>query len=95
MSSVHLMLSSDSFTLPKPGKPAIQGRVGRWTTTSTSAFTNTKLLIPIPMLVVVATLVLARLQEATVLLRITLEILSLIPLLMKVDKMTCIHDSCS
>ncbi|XVF50566.1 hypothetical protein PTKIN_Ptkin04bG0111300 [Pterospermum kingtungense] len=41
MNSVHLMLSSDSFTLPKPGKPAIQGRIGRWTTTSTSAFTNT------------------------------------------------------
>ncbi|KAB2013970.1 hypothetical protein ES319_D09G192300v1 [Gossypium barbadense] len=41
MNSVHLMLSSDSFTLPRPGKPAIQGRVGRWTTTSTSAFTNT------------------------------------------------------
>ncbi|XP_022765960.1 cysteine-rich receptor-like protein kinase 10 [Durio zibethinus] len=41
MNSVHLMLSSDSFTLPRPGKPAIQGRVGRWTTTSTSAFTST------------------------------------------------------
>ncbi|MBA0713598.1 hypothetical protein Golax_012624 [Gossypium laxum] len=41
MNSVHLMLSSDSFTLPRPGKPATQGRVGRWTTTSTSAFTNT------------------------------------------------------
>ncbi|OMP10022.1 hypothetical protein COLO4_04900 [Corchorus olitorius] len=42
MNSVHLMLSSDSFTLPRPGKPAIQGRVGRWTTTTnTSAFTNT------------------------------------------------------
>ncbi|KAL4295825.1 hypothetical protein GQ457_12G007440 [Hibiscus cannabinus] len=41
MNSVNLMLSSDSFTLPRPGKPAIQGRVGRWTTTSTSAFTNT------------------------------------------------------
>ncbi|KAK6249673.1 hypothetical protein SCA6_003678 [Theobroma cacao] len=41
MNSVHLMLSSDSFTLPRPGKPAIQGRAGRWTTTSTSAFTNT------------------------------------------------------
>ncbi|XVF30558.1 hypothetical protein REPUB_Repub16aG0068400 [Reevesia pubescens] len=40
MNSVHLMLSSDSFTLPRPGKPAIQGRVGRWTTTSTSAFTS-------------------------------------------------------
>ncbi|XWS37643.1 hypothetical protein CRYUN_Cryun19dG0062500 [Craigia yunnanensis] len=39
MNSVHLMLSSDSFTLPRPGKPAIHGRVGRWTT-STSAFTK-------------------------------------------------------
>lgn len=41
MNSVHLMLSSDSFTLPRPGKPGIQGRGGRWTTTSSSAFTNT------------------------------------------------------
>lgn len=41
MNSVHLMLSSDSFTLPRPSKPGIQGRVGRWTTTSTSALTNT------------------------------------------------------
>ena len=41
MNSVHLMLSSDSFTLPTPTKPGIQGRVGRWTTTSTSALTNT------------------------------------------------------
>ncbi|XP_021292305.1 cysteine-rich receptor-like protein kinase 10 [Herrania umbratica] len=41
MNSVHLMLSSDSFTLPRPGKPAIQGRAGRWTTTSTSALTST------------------------------------------------------
>lgn len=41
MNSVHLMLSSDSFTLPNPGKPGIQGRGGRWTTTSTSPFTNT------------------------------------------------------
>ncbi|XP_066317292.1 cysteine-rich receptor-like protein kinase 44 isoform X3 [Miscanthus floridulus] len=37
MHSVHLMLSSDSFTLPKPGKPAIHGRTGRWTTTTTGA----------------------------------------------------------
>ncbi|KAL5228793.1 hypothetical protein ABZP36_017058 [Zizania latifolia] len=37
MHSVHLMLSSDSFTLPKPGKPAIHGRVGRWTSTTASA----------------------------------------------------------
>ncbi|XP_058193724.1 cysteine-rich receptor-like protein kinase 29 [Rhododendron vialii] len=41
MNSVHLMLSSDSFTLPRPGKPGIQGRRGRWTTTTSSAFTNT------------------------------------------------------
>lgn len=41
MNSVHLMLSGDSFTLPKPGKPGIQGRGGRWTTTTSSAFTNT------------------------------------------------------
>ncbi|XP_062160206.1 cysteine-rich receptor-like protein kinase 43 isoform X2 [Alnus glutinosa] len=40
MNSVHLMLSSDSFTLPRPGKPGIQGRGGRWTTTSTG-LTNT------------------------------------------------------
>lgn len=40
MNSIHLMLSSDSFTLPKPGKPGLQGRRGRWTTSSTSAFTN-------------------------------------------------------
>jgi hypothetical protein len=36
MYSVHLMLSSDSFTLPKPGKPAIHGRVGRWMSTVAS-----------------------------------------------------------
>ncbi|KAF2298712.1 hypothetical protein GH714_025680 [Hevea brasiliensis] len=41
MNSVHLMLVSDSFTLPIPGKPGIQGRRGHWTTTGTSAFTNT------------------------------------------------------
>ncbi|KAG2385192.1 putative G-type lectin S-receptor-like serine/threonine-protein [Vigna angularis] len=40
MNAVHLMISSDSFTLPRPGKPGIQGRTGRWTTT-TSALTNT------------------------------------------------------
>jgi len=40
MNSIHLMLSSDSFTLPRPGKPGLQGRRGRWTTSSTSAFTN-------------------------------------------------------
>ncbi|XP_027359442.1 putative receptor-like protein kinase At4g00960 [Abrus precatorius] len=41
MNTVHLMLSSDSFTLPRPSKPGIQGRAGRWTTTTTSALTNT------------------------------------------------------
>ncbi|XP_040996455.1 cysteine-rich receptor-like protein kinase 10 [Juglans microcarpa x Juglans regia] len=41
MSTVHLMLSSDSFTLPRPGKPGIQGRGGRWTTTTGSTFTRT------------------------------------------------------
>lgn len=41
MNSVHLMLSSDSFTLPRPGKPGLQGRTARWTTTSSSAFTKT------------------------------------------------------
>lgn len=40
MNAVHLMLSSDSFTLPRPGKPGIQGRGGRWTSTSTAP-TNT------------------------------------------------------
>lgn len=40
MNSVNLALSSDSFTLPRPGKPAIQGRVSRWTTDSSSAFTK-------------------------------------------------------
>ena len=40
MNAVHLMLSSDSFTLPKPGKPGVHGRVGRWTTASSTGFTN-------------------------------------------------------
>ncbi|KAF8399104.1 hypothetical protein HHK36_014970 [Tetracentron sinense] len=39
MNSVNLMLSSDSFNLPRPGKPGIQGRGGRWSTTS-SALTH-------------------------------------------------------
>lgn len=34
MYSVILMLSSDSFTLPKPGKPGIIGRRGRWNSTT-------------------------------------------------------------
>ncbi|KAK3160231.1 hypothetical protein QOZ80_1BG0056900 [Eleusine coracana subsp. coracana] len=37
MHSVQLMLSSDSFTLPKPGKPAIHGRTGRWITTTAAS----------------------------------------------------------
>ncbi|GFS32380.1 hypothetical protein Acr_00g0022420 [Actinidia rufa] len=41
MNSIHLMLSSDSFTLPRPGKPGILGRRGHWTTTTSSAFTDT------------------------------------------------------
>lgn len=40
MNSVHLILSSNSFTLPTPGKPGIHGRVGQWTTTTSAAFTN-------------------------------------------------------
>ncbi|OVA04967.1 Protein kinase domain [Macleaya cordata] len=42
MNSVHLTLVSDSFNIPKPGKPGIQGRRGRWTTsTSTAPMTTT------------------------------------------------------
>ncbi|PKI43853.1 hypothetical protein CRG98_035687 [Punica granatum] len=41
MNSVHLMLSSDSFNLPRPSRPGIQGRVGHWTTTTNSVLTNT------------------------------------------------------
>lgn len=41
MNSVNLMLCSESFKLPKPGKPAIQGRAGRWSiTTTTAGFTE-------------------------------------------------------
>lgn len=40
MNFVHLTLSSDSFTLPKPGKPAVQGRGGRWSKTGSTAFTD-------------------------------------------------------
>lgn len=40
MSSVHLILCSESFTLARPGKPGIHGR--RWSgTPASSAFTNT------------------------------------------------------
>ena len=41
MNSIHLMLSSDSFTLPRPGKPGILGRRGRWINATTSALTDT------------------------------------------------------
>ncbi|XP_038894259.1 cysteine-rich receptor-like protein kinase 10 isoform X2 [Benincasa hispida] len=41
MNTIHLMLSSDSFTLPRPGKPGIRGRAACQTTTSTTAFTKT------------------------------------------------------
>lgn len=41
MNTIHLMLSSDSFTLPRPGKPGLHGRAAPRTTTSTSAFTKT------------------------------------------------------
>ncbi|KAI3744789.1 hypothetical protein L1987_57881 [Smallanthus sonchifolius] len=37
MNTLHLMISNDSFTLPKPGKPGLQGRGGRWTTTTNSS----------------------------------------------------------
>nr|WIL59903.1 nodulation protein [Melilotus officinalis] len=40
MNSVNLMLSSDSFTLPRPSRPGIQGRVRKWNTTTSSALTN-------------------------------------------------------
>ncbi|XP_027125018.1 G-type lectin S-receptor-like serine/threonine-protein kinase RKS1 isoform X1 [Coffea arabica] len=40
MNSVHLTLSSDSFSLPRPGKPGIQGRVGRFSQTGSTAFTD-------------------------------------------------------
>jgi len=41
MNSVNLMLSSDSFTLPRPSRPGVQGRVGKWNTTTASALSNT------------------------------------------------------
>ncbi|PUZ57844.1 hypothetical protein GQ55_5G461900 [Panicum hallii var. hallii] len=43
MHSVHLILSSDSLTLPKPGKPAIHGRTGRWMTTTASGSASASL----------------------------------------------------
>ncbi|WOL03825.1 receptor-like protein kinase [Canna indica] len=41
MYTVHLMLSTDSFSLPKPGRPGTRGRVGRWTSAPSSTLTNT------------------------------------------------------
>ncbi|XP_071691272.1 cysteine-rich receptor-like protein kinase 10 [Rutidosis leptorrhynchoides] len=41
MNTLHLMMSNDSFTLPQPGIPGLQGRGGRWTTSYSSALTNT------------------------------------------------------
>ncbi|KAL4573408.1 hypothetical protein LXL04_020212 [Taraxacum kok-saghyz] len=41
MNALHIILSSDSFTLPHPGKPALQGRAGRWTATNSSALSTT------------------------------------------------------
>ncbi|KVI04458.1 Protein kinase, catalytic domain-containing protein [Cynara cardunculus var. scolymus] len=41
MNALHLMLSNDSFTLPKPGRPGLQGRGGPWTTTTSPALTTT------------------------------------------------------
>ncbi|CAI9263807.1 unnamed protein product [Lactuca saligna] len=41
MNALHIMLSSDSFTLPQPGRPGLQGRVGRWTTSDSSVLTGT------------------------------------------------------
>ncbi|CAN0891516.1 Putative cysteine-rich receptor-like protein kinase 31 [Linum grandiflorum] len=43
MNSIHVMLSSDSFTLPEPGKPGMQGRAVRWTTTTTTEGTTSAL----------------------------------------------------
>ncbi|CAL9191527.1 unnamed protein product [Musa hybrid cultivar] len=40
MHGVRLMLSSDSFSLPKPGRPGTRGREGRWST-ATSTLTRT------------------------------------------------------
>lgn len=34
MNTLHFMILNDSFNLPAPGKPGLQGRVGRWTTTT-------------------------------------------------------------
>ncbi|KAG6517293.1 putative receptor-like protein kinase At4g00960 [Zingiber officinale] len=42
MYTVHLMLSGDSFSLPRPGRPGTRGRIGHWTSTPSSMLTNTK-----------------------------------------------------
>ncbi|KAI3946450.1 hypothetical protein MKX01_017666 [Papaver californicum] len=41
MNAVHLMLISDSFVIPKPGKPGYHGRIGRWATNSSTTLTST------------------------------------------------------
>ncbi|URD74561.1 STYKc [Musa troglodytarum] len=41
MHGVRLMLSSDSFSLPKPGRPGTRGREGRRTSTASSTLTRT------------------------------------------------------
>ncbi|CAL9073431.1 unnamed protein product [Musa textilis] len=41
MHGVRLMLSSDSFSLPKPGRPGTRGREGRRTSTVSSTLTRT------------------------------------------------------
>ncbi|KAI3795271.1 hypothetical protein L1987_37922 [Smallanthus sonchifolius] len=40
MNTLHLIISNDSFTLPKPGMPGLQGRGGCWTTTTNSSDTK-------------------------------------------------------
>ncbi|KAK9063239.1 hypothetical protein SSX86_017109 [Deinandra increscens subsp. villosa] len=42
MNALHVMISNDSFTLPVPGKPGLQGRGSRWTTNSSEPLTTTK-----------------------------------------------------
>ncbi|XP_068643365.1 cysteine-rich receptor-like protein kinase 10 [Aristolochia californica] len=41
MNAVNLMLSSDSFILPKPGKPGLQGRRGYWSVTRSTLGSGT------------------------------------------------------
>ncbi|KAK6127716.1 hypothetical protein DH2020_038556 [Rehmannia glutinosa] len=81
MNSVHLMLSSDSFTLPKPGKPGIHGEEANGLPPLLRL-----LLTIIPTVVAVAQpkpMVVPRLHQLAFSLRITLEIQCLIPPLMK------------